>query len=208
MPIYLCYGFRRHRRSIRIFVILNDLDDAAPDWLSGPATSSATLSQFYLVFDFLPEPWVSEPLRAPRPPGFQNHCAHPGRLGFRTTARTQAAWVKAAVPGRGLHGAPPRVSNSMDDVLMNSRSVVKLLEEYDPEDLASQSRPYAHVADYVVQVYLSMNVVDERARYESRVEKMKDVWFENLRDQLQNGEEIRWYYVVVCEDEARDVRGG
>lgn len=76
---------------------------------------------------------------------------------------------------------------------MNSRSVVKLLEEYDPEDLASQSRPYAHVADYVVQVYLSMNVVDERARYESRVEKMKDVWFENLRDQLQNGEEIRWY---------------
>ena len=121
-------------------------------------------------------------------------------------------------------------------------SAVKLLEEYDPADLGSVSRPHAYVADYVVQVDLSVSVSDEMQRYEERVRSRKrnnfaeDVddppmffapppdkktktakssrsgggggtsnggWFEKLRDQLQRGEDIRWY-VVVNGDEVRD----
>jgi len=122
------------------------------------------------------------------------------------------------------------------DIRAQDWSAVKLLEEYDPADLASVSRPHAYVADYVVQVDLSVSVSDEMQRYEERVRKRNLAendppmffapdkktakssrsggggggsssggggWFEKLRDQLQRGEDIRWY-VVVNGDEVRD----
>ncbi|CAK7211824.1 hypothetical protein SCUCBS95973_001255 [Sporothrix curviconia] len=55
MPTYLCHGFRWHRPSIRVFVIVQDLDDASPDWLIRPATSRSLLEAFYNLFDFLPQ---------------------------------------------------------------------------------------------------------------------------------------------------------
>ncbi|KAH9993153.1 hypothetical protein F4779DRAFT_233634 [Xylariaceae sp. FL0662B] len=54
MPTYLCHGFRWHRRSICYFVILQNVDDAAPAWIVAPESSVALLEQFYELFDFLP----------------------------------------------------------------------------------------------------------------------------------------------------------
>ncbi|CAK7228150.1 hypothetical protein SBRCBS47491_006806 [Sporothrix bragantina] len=54
MPAYLCHGFRWHRPSIRVFVIVQDLDDASPDWVIRPATTRSLLEAFNNLFDFLP----------------------------------------------------------------------------------------------------------------------------------------------------------
>ena len=54
MPTYLIHGFRWHRPNIRIHVILNDLEDATPEWLLAPATSMSILNSLYTNYDFLP----------------------------------------------------------------------------------------------------------------------------------------------------------
>lgn len=54
MPAYLCHGFRWYRRSIRIFVIVNSLDDCAPDWIVGRTTAATILSQLAESFPFVP----------------------------------------------------------------------------------------------------------------------------------------------------------
>ncbi|UNI21961.1 hypothetical protein JDV02_007899 [Purpureocillium takamizusanense] len=187
MPTYLCHGFRWHRREIRIFVILNNIDDAAPDWIVGRTSSASLLSQFAKNFDFLPEKPIAVP---PETPGDPAH-----------TARKQQPPLHR---DDDLSVPPSRVPPSEDDVLANDWSPVKLLEEYDLEETQSASRPYAFVADYVVRVDLSVNVGDEMARYESAAAKDDAAagWFERLRDQLQAGERIGWH-VVVCADEER-----
>jgi hypothetical protein len=43
MPTYLVHGFRWPRPLIRIHIILQDLDDAAAEWLMAPATTRALL---------------------------------------------------------------------------------------------------------------------------------------------------------------------
>lgn len=122
--------------------------------------------------------------------------------------------------------------NSIDNDLKNEWSAVQLLEEYDSSKISNVSQDYAYVADYVVRVDLSMSVMDEMARYEKRQRagdgamsgpadesfgrathnhktsggsdsSSKAGWFEKLRDQLQRGEDIKWY-IVVCEDEERE----
>ncbi|KAJ6444319.1 AorFlbE-like protein [Purpureocillium lavendulum] len=185
MPTYLCHGFRWHRREIRIFVILNDIDDAAPDWIVGRTSSASLLAQFANNFDFLPK----EPLAVPEL--------------VREPAGTPHRDDDLSVP-------PSRVAPSEDDVLANDWSPVKLLEEYDLEETQSASRPYAFVADHVVRIDLSVNVGDEMARYEAATAAAaagatKDHaggWFEQLRDKLQVGERIGWH-IVVCADEER-----
>lgn len=114
-----------------------------------------------------------------------------------------------------------------DPVLAQGWSPVKLLEEYDPANTAEVSGPHAYVADYVTRVTDSVSIVEEIQRYESRVrhsarppvtgpssdemlDKERDTtklgsaagWLEQLRDELQRDEQIRWY-VVVCGDEER-----
>ncbi|KAF3767434.1 hypothetical protein M406DRAFT_223743, partial [Cryphonectria parasitica EP155] len=166
MPTYLCHGFRWKRRSIRVYVVVQNLDDAAPEWIIKRGSPRNLIESFYDLFDFLPE------------------CALP-------TTRSSSA-------------APP--SNSVAPSSEQSWSPVKLLEEHDPANLHEVSRPYAYVADYVTRIDASCSIVEEIQRYETRRDTTKlgkgAGWFEQLRDQLQRGEEIRWY-VVVNGDEDR-----
>lgn len=119
-------------------------------------------------------------------------------------------------------------SATADPVLAQEWSPVKVLEEHDPGNLDEVSRPYAYVADYVQRIDSSCSIVEEIARYEHMVRASREPavtgpssdetlngkrdtarlgdlagWFEQLRDQLQRGEEIRWY-VVVNGDEERE----
>ncbi|KAH7160301.1 AorFlbE-like protein [Dactylonectria estremocensis] len=185
MPTYLCHGFRWHRRDLRVYVILNDIEDAASNWVVGPATSFAILSHFHARFNFLPDP-------APLP------------LDVVVKPRPSTERPPRSHDDDDFTVPPPRVPESRDPVLSNSWSAVKLLEEFDPEDTRLPCRPYAYVADYVVRVDLSANVVDEMAKYRMR---QQDEWFHRLRDELQKGEDIRWY-VVVCGDDVREVPVG
>lgn len=54
MPTYLVHGFRWQRANIRIHIILQDLEDAAAEWVVAPATSLTLLNSFYKLYDFLP----------------------------------------------------------------------------------------------------------------------------------------------------------
>ncbi|KAJ9621576.1 hypothetical protein H2203_007063 [Taxawa tesnikishii (nom. ined.)] len=46
MPVYLLHGFRWPRPLIRIHIILQNLDDAAAEWLVAPATTAALRRNF------------------------------------------------------------------------------------------------------------------------------------------------------------------
>ncbi|KAK2044470.1 hypothetical protein LZ31DRAFT_285245 [Colletotrichum somersetense] len=207
MPTYLCHGFRWDRRSIRVFVVVQNIDDAAPEWIIAPNSSPAILEAFYSLFDFLPEPAPDE-TEAQRD----------------KKKRNKSKASKAAALRNEYDVPPSTVPPEEDDVLQNDWSAVKLLEEYDPTDLSYVSRPYAYVADHVVRIDLSNSITEEIVRYEERLSETKAMasapsdefykakksssgkkagWFEKLRDQLQRGEDIRWY-IVVCGDEVRD----
>lgn len=54
MPAYLCHGFRWHRMSVRHFVVLQDVEDAAPEWIVAPKSAEAILETFYDLYDFVP----------------------------------------------------------------------------------------------------------------------------------------------------------
>ncbi|KAH7626267.1 hypothetical protein B0T09DRAFT_412459 [Sordaria sp. MPI-SDFR-AT-0083] len=54
MPTYLCHGFRWQRRSIRVYTVVQDLDDVSPEWLIRPTSSRCLLQSFYNLFEFLP----------------------------------------------------------------------------------------------------------------------------------------------------------
>ncbi|KAK9422848.1 putative Developmental regulator protein [Seiridium unicorne] len=54
MPAYLCHGFRWHRKSVRYFVILQDVEDAAPEWIVAPKSAEAILESLYNLHDFIP----------------------------------------------------------------------------------------------------------------------------------------------------------
>ncbi|KAI0161054.1 hypothetical protein GGR52DRAFT_157905 [Hypoxylon sp. FL1284] len=65
MPTYLCHGFRWHRRSIRYFIVIQNVDDGASEWVVTPGSCDALLDHFYELFDFLPP--CSRPTREPSP---------------------------------------------------------------------------------------------------------------------------------------------
>jgi hypothetical protein len=54
MPAYLCHGFRWQRRSIRVFVVVQNLDDASPEWIIPTRSSQCMLEAFYNLFNFVP----------------------------------------------------------------------------------------------------------------------------------------------------------
>lgn len=108
---------------------------------------------------------------------------------------------------------------------------MKLVEEYDPEDLKTVTAPYAYVGDYMVEVKTGISIEDEMKKYEAMMRAEEEAcvsspgepgtpgeglsardirrksrrlgWFEKLRDGLQKGGDIGWF-VVVCGDEERD----
>lgn len=49
----------------------------------------------------------------------------------------------------------------------NDWSAIKLLEQYDPDDLHTTFQPYAYVADYMVQIKLSADITAEMSKYEA-----------------------------------------
>jgi hypothetical protein len=227
MPTYLCHGFRWHRRSIRVYVVVQNIDEAAPEWIIAPESSLSILESFYSLFDFLPE---ASPQSATRREDSDSDDRHKKKESSSSRKRSKSKSGGAPPPSE-FAMPPPTVPPEEDDVLQNAWSSVKLLEEYDPTNLGEVSRPYAYVADYVVRVDLSSSVTEEITRYEEKMaresaderamsggvsdeygkaaHKKKDGsgkkagWFEKLRDQLQRGEDIRWY-VVVCGDEERE----
>ncbi|GKU14419.1 unnamed protein product [Fusarium langsethiae] len=191
MPTYLCHGFRWHRRDIRIFVILNDLEDAAPNWILAPASSYCILDQLHAQFDFLPE---LTPPTTPTQASFSN----------AKNAKSESKPKPDHVDDD--HDLPnSRVPDAEDAVLMHSWSPVKLLEEFDVDEMTMACRPYAYVADHVVRIDLSVDVAGEMAKYYERMAG-DDGWIVKLRDQLQKGEPVKWY-VIVCGDEVREVPG-
>ena len=58
MPTWLVHGFRWPRAQIRIHIILQNLDDAAPEWLMAPATVACMKRNFR---DQWPEPMAQLP---------------------------------------------------------------------------------------------------------------------------------------------------
>ncbi|KAK8105738.1 uncharacterized protein PG998_003789 [Apiospora kogelbergensis] len=235
MPTYLCHGFRWHRKSIRYFVVIQDLDDAAPEWIVASQSAVAFLHRFYDLFDFLP------PSNPPRSQGSSS--GHNYTL-FDTNERddvrvdrARETWSNRIRDGasRSRSRSRPRKCSRNNitasspatpepGAAFNDWSTVKLLEEYDPANLSQLNGPWAYVADHIVRVDTSASIAEEMMNYEERMksEKAKAMtgpsdetgrnrnpsgnkkpgWFEMLRDQLQRGEEIKWY-VVVCGDEER-----
>jgi hypothetical protein len=136
MPTYLLHGFRWSRPSIRIHIILQNLDDAASDWIVAPNTQRTLCHNFHKLF-----------------PESMQHLPN-----------------------------------------------LRFIEQYDPDDLSSDSeQPYAYVADVVQEIKLGIDVDDVRsnsilpAQWSALVE---------LRDRLAADEKIGWY-IVVCGDEER-----
>ena len=50
MPVYLIHGFRWPRKAIRIHIILNNIEDAAPEWLMSASTTAAIMANFDTIY--------------------------------------------------------------------------------------------------------------------------------------------------------------
>ncbi|KAI9696129.1 MAG: hypothetical protein M1836_005960 [Candelina mexicana] len=50
MPVYIVHGFRWPRPLIRVHVVLNNLDDASPEWLMSPECQACMLLNFQKLF--------------------------------------------------------------------------------------------------------------------------------------------------------------
>lgn len=50
MPVYIVHGFRWPRTAIRIHIILNNIDDAAAEYIVSPLTSAALLDNFHQLY--------------------------------------------------------------------------------------------------------------------------------------------------------------
>lgn len=269
MPTYLCHGFRWKRRSIRVYVVVQNLDDAAPEWVIKRGSARCLIESFYDLFDFLPECTIpparsshSEPQSTDRSSvgdddgRASGHTTRADRSGSRSQARAVAAQqnqgpcygtqhqedptgpgpdLPSNHQGSSVHQAanassllpssqsqfpsssPSLEGDDLDPILAQDWSPVKLIEEYDPNNLEEVSRPYAYVTDYVQRIDASCGIVEEIAKHEQQVRSKTDPpvtgcgsgesldrgasWFEGLRDQLQRDEEIKWYVVVNGDEE-------
>jgi hypothetical protein len=177
---------------------LHDLEDAAAEWVLAPATSLTLLNSFYTLFDFLPPsnpPPASYPIPVPdkviveepvRPKTLSKN-----NKGSMASLRSFARRKKL---GSNRENGERNVSESDNSRLaqstatssstkataatkcekvssFNDWSVVKLVEQYDPEDMQVVSQPYAYVADYMVEVKLSASLGEEIAKYEAWVKE-------------------------------------
>lgn len=237
MPTYLCHGFRWQRRSIRVHVVLQDLDDAAPEWIIKERSARNFIESFYKLYPFLPEctfPGTRTGAKIPRSRAdapyqqqSQQQFRESSNSGRKRTSPDAARSGSASSSNnQSGYSGPLTADADSDPVLSQSWSPVKLLEEHDPANLEEVSRPYAYVADYARRIDASCSIVEEIQRYEARVRRSRAPaitgpssdemlckrrdgssksggggWFEQLRDQLQKEEQIRWYVVVNGDEE-------
>ncbi|THV47402.1 hypothetical protein BGAL_0313g00140 [Botrytis galanthina] len=259
MPTYLLHGFRWKRENIRIYVILNDIEDAAPEWLMAPLTSNALLNSFYKQFDFLPpsSPGPIDIAPVPSPP---TECTTPKPQSPKTlTKKNKKSMISLKSPhkkkssltlrkgnsngqnnasnsgsetlhSRSASGATNAISreqlhNGLEKPLrFNDWSAIKLVEQYDPEDLKTTSQPWAYVSDYMVEIGLGVNICEEVEKYKANAAEAEPAppnceelgmspeeikkrnekagWLDKLRQNLEAEEVCNWY-VVVCGDEER-----
>ncbi|KAE8445242.1 hypothetical protein EG329_013614 [Mollisiaceae sp. DMI_Dod_QoI] len=197
MPTYLVHGFRWRRDSIVRLTILQDIEDAAPEWIMAPATSISMLNYFYSMYDFLPPsnpPPASYPPPPPPPPpervapepkkenngprtltkinkGSMSSLRSLGRKNRPPNLGTKTLNEHKGSTSSSESRAPPSTQTSASEVKkepkFNEWSVVKLLEQYDPEDMQTASQPYAYVGDYMVEVRLGVSLDEEILKYEA-----------------------------------------
>lgn len=72
---------------------------------------------------------------------------------------------------RPLSASANKIEKSETLPPFNDWSVVKLVEQYDPDDLSMSSQPFAYVGDYVVEVGLGASVTEHMARFETKVKR-------------------------------------
>ncbi|KAK4193890.1 hypothetical protein QBC35DRAFT_9030 [Podospora australis] len=181
MPTYLCHGFRWHRPSIRVYVVVQDLDDASPDCLTTPTSSHCLLDSFYRIFDFLP---------ACSPPSSQPPFSSSGPA--TNCSLTPQSWSTVKL----LEEYDPA------DLSAVSRPYAYVADYAVRIDLSASISD--HISAY--ETLISQNtpsyfntLQDPPVSSSSK----KTGWFERIRDQLQRSEEIKWY-IVVNGDEVRD----
>lgn len=184
MPTYLCHGFRWHRKNIRIYAVLHDIDDAAAEWIIAPASRRGILATFRELYDFLPPP-------PPSPP---------------PSSKPEAAPPERPVSGWKRKGAERHASLSLleeydpADLEMLSAPYAYVADHVVRIDLSAgvAGEMAAYEARMKESGSMSGGASDELGR-----KKGTKGWFERLRAELEAEEEIRWY-VVVCGDEERD----
>ncbi|PQE31378.1 developmental regulator protein [Rutstroemia sp. NJR-2017a WRK4] len=257
MPTYLLHGFRWHRSNIMVHIVINDLEDAAPEWVMAPATSNALLNSFYTLYDFLP-PSNPPPIDySPEPspteeahPTVAEKPAHRTLTNRNTNSRSRSSSLGGSFALRNSISNGQRRDSVLESEAAMSRttsggthqntqqsrtgkekgpsfnewSVVKLVEQYNPDDMSTKSQPWAYVADHMVEVTLGVSIAEEMKRYEDKLKAEEEIpdgpenggisarearrksrrvgWFEKLREGLQSDESAGWH-VVFCGDEER-----
>lgn len=187
MPTYLCHGFRWHRKNIRIFAVLHDIDDAAPEWIIAPASARGIVETMRELYDFVPPP-------PPQPASNQD----------------------AAAPERPVSSSWRRKGGGGEGRSYGSLSLLEEYEPEDLDTLSAPYAyvaDYVVRVDLSLGVAAEMGRYEARmkdggsmsggASDETGRKRGAKGWFERLRDELEKEEEIRWY-VVVCGDEERD----
>ncbi|KAK0102011.1 hypothetical protein ONS95_001183 [Cadophora gregata] len=205
MPTYLLHGFRWDRVSIRVHIVVHDLEDAAPEWIVAPATSVTLLNSFYTLFDFLPPsnpPPASYPLASAADKVVVEDGTDNGTRTLKDAPTGSIGSLKELVR-RPISGTKDRERDSNSDSgrenqkqrpistpsttakatmakspakpdkkpTFNDWSAVKLVEQFDPDDLASVSQPHAYVADYMIEVPLGVSITEEMAKYEAKIKE-------------------------------------
>lgn len=168
--------------------MVNDIDDAAPDWIIAPASAEAILRTMAEKYPFVPFG-----------PGWRNEQGQQDGEGEAGTGDT----IPGGKPLPDVLAPDPESSLSIFD------APVRLFEgySYDQDSVDVATAPFAYVADYAVEVTGGVNVEEEMRKYAEVPKKGEEGWFEKLMVGLRVfGEDtfgVGWY-VVVCEDEERD----
>ncbi|KAI1265711.1 hypothetical protein F5Y18DRAFT_44470 [Xylariaceae sp. FL1019] len=122
MPTYLCHGFRWHRQSVRYFIVKNDIEDGATEWIVAPNSQAAIIEHFHELYDFLP------PFDSPRDPP-----QSPSYLGHRHAPSDDSSYVSRTNSSE-YHNLEEHKSPPDDGVKTRSRSASQ-------KSMLSPSRP-------------------------------------------------------------------
>ncbi|KAI1876839.1 uncharacterized protein JN550_000911 [Neoarthrinium moseri] len=198
MPTYLCHGFRWHRKSILYFIVLQNVEDAAPQWIIAPRSAVALLEALYELYDFIPPsalldgngtPTLTQNYGSQNAQNRNNDSYAEERRGRRenaTDSKSRGASRKRNKSSSRLRRPdrrpqtppappppPPLPPEPVGDVAFNDWSPIKMLEEYDPLNESVMSGPWAYMADYVVRIDNSISPMEEMLRYEERIKADK-----------------------------------